>query len=208
MSKVTYIIKASNDVLNEKTSAILIQVAKQKFITSAEVRENLAETLNASSVNSNIGVLIKKGFIEKSGEGFITTILADDTLAQAAQIYAEENTPELVKPRKTRKAREISADMEAFKDHLLKTVSEKFAVKDVELYRSNYMVRLEKRHEGIRIFEIRNKGEFRITAYKASEEMTQKLVDAGMTVKVGSSCNAYFDIECTTANIDMIVGLI
>lgn len=208
MSKVTYIIKASNDVLNEKTSAILIQVAKQKFITSAEVRENLAETLNASSVNSNIGVLIKKGFIEKSGEGFITTILADDTLAQAAQIYAEENTPELVKPRKTRKAREISADMEAFKDYLEKKVAERFTIKNIELYRSNYIIRLESRHEGIRIFEIRNKGEFRVVAYKVTEDMSNKLQAAGMSAKIGSSNNAYFDIDCTEANIDMIVALV
>ena len=39
MSKVTYIIKASNDVLNEKTAAILITIAKKDFITAAEVRE-------------------------------------------------------------------------------------------------------------------------------------------------------------------------
>ncbi|WCZ66293.1 putative transcriptional regulator [Yersinia phage MHG19] len=208
MSKVTYIIKASNDVLNEKTSAILIQVAKQKFITSAEIRENLAETLNASSVNSNIGVLIKKGFIEKSGEGFITTILADDTLAQAAHIYAEENTPELVKPRKTRKAREISAEMEAFKDYLEKKVAERFTIKNIELYRSNYIIRLESRHEGIRIFEIRNKGEFRVVAYKVTEEMSNKLQAAGMSAKIGSSNNAYFDIDCTEANIDMIIALV
>ncbi|UAW07281.1 transcriptional regulator of middle promoters [Escherichia phage ELT1] len=39
MSKVTYIIKASNDVLNEKTAAILITIAKKDFITAAEVRD-------------------------------------------------------------------------------------------------------------------------------------------------------------------------
>ena len=54
MSKVTYIIKASNDVLNEKTAAILITIAKKDFITAAEVREVHPDLGNAV-VNSNIG---------------------------------------------------------------------------------------------------------------------------------------------------------
>ena len=90
MSKVTYIIKASEDALNEKTAAILVQVAKKDFITSAELREILEETMNASSVNSNIGVLIKKGLIEKSGDGLIITGEAQDIISKAAVIYAEE----------------------------------------------------------------------------------------------------------------------
>ncbi len=87
MSKVTYIIKASEDALNEKTAAILVQVAKKDFITSAELREILEETMNAGSVNSNIGVLIKKGLIEKSGDGLIITGEAQDIISKAAAIY-------------------------------------------------------------------------------------------------------------------------
>ena len=99
MSKVTYIIKASEDALNEKTAAILVQVAKKDFITSSELREILEETMNASSVNSNIGVLIKKGLIEKSGDGLIITGEAQDIISKAAVIYAEENKPELLEKR-------------------------------------------------------------------------------------------------------------
>ncbi|AEN93865.1 activator of middle period transcription [Escherichia phage Bp7] len=64
MSKITYIIKASEDALNEKTASILVHIIKHNFITSGEVREALSEQFSAAVVNSNIGVLIKKGFIE------------------------------------------------------------------------------------------------------------------------------------------------
>jgi predicted HTH transcriptional regulator len=69
MSKVTYIIKASENALNEKTAAIMVYIIKNNFTTAANVREALEAEYNASVVNSNIDVLIKKGLVEKSGDG-------------------------------------------------------------------------------------------------------------------------------------------
>ncbi|MGQ3469310.1 hypothetical protein, partial [Xanthomonas campestris] len=153
MSKVTYIIKASEDALNEKTAAILVQVAKKDFITSSELREILEETMNASSVNSNIGVLIKKGLIEKSGDGLIITGEAQDIISKAAVIYAEENKPELLKKRNTRKARPLTEDMNEHKDLMMKLLGEMediLPLKELTVYRSNYIAVLEKRTFGIR----------------------------------------------------------
>lgn len=64
MSKVIYIVKASENSISENAANVLIVVAKKDFITSSEVRDILADKLSAASVNSNIGVLIKKGLIE------------------------------------------------------------------------------------------------------------------------------------------------
>lgn len=210
MSKVTYIIKASENVLNEKTAAILIKVAKGNFITSAELREELVETMNASSVNSNIGVLIKKGLIEKSGDGLVITGEAQDIISNAAVIYAEENAPELLEKRNTRKARPITENMEADKNLMLEILALNdsiFEIKGVEVYRSNFIVVLSKRTFGIRSFEVSNKGNFRISGYKMTDEAVKIFTDAGMTAKHSKNGNVYLDITRTQQNIENIIHL-
>lgn len=210
MSKVTYIIKASENVLNEKTAAIFIKVAKGNFITSAELREELVETMNASSVNSNIGVLIKKGLIEKSGDGLVITGEAQDIISNAAVIYAEENAPELLEKRNTRKARPITENMEADKNLMLEILALNdsiFEIKGVEVYRSNFIVVLSKRTFGIRSFEVSNKGNFRISGYKMTDEAVKIFTDAGMTAKHSKNGNVYLDITRTQQNIENIIHL-
>lgn len=198
MSKVTYIIKASEDSLNEKTAAILIQIAKKNFITSSELREVLAETLSGSSVNSNIGVLIKKGFIEKSGDGLVITGEAQDIISKAATIYAEENKPELLKERKTRSARGVTDDMEKDIEFIKEIIKDKFEIKTVETNRSNMGVVLEKRlSNGIRKFEVMRNGIFRIFGYKVSKDILDILESKGMTYRIASNGNAYIDIKRT-----------
>ena len=208
MSKVTYIIKASEDALNEKTAAILVQVAKKDFITSAELREILEETMNAGSVNSNIGVLIKKGLIEKSGDGLIVSAEGQEIINQAAVIYAEENVPELLEKRNTRKARPITDQMEADKNlmmELLATKDNLFTIKKLDVYRSNFIAVLEKRTFGIRSFEVSNKGNFRISGYKMTEEQVKHFEDLGMVAKHSKNGNVYLDIPRTQENIENII---
>ena len=208
MSKVTYIIKASEDALNEKTAAILVQVAKKDFITSAELREILEETMNAGSVNSNIGVLIKKGLIEKSGDGLIVSAEGQEIINQAAVIYAEENAPELLEKRNTRKARPITDQMEADKNlmmELLATKDNLFTIKKLDVYRSNFIAVLEKRTFGIRSFEVSNKGNFRISGYKMTEEQVKHFEDLGMVAKHSKNGNVYLDIPRTQENIENII---
>ncbi|URY15263.1 transcriptional regulator of middle promoters [Shigella phage ESh32] len=205
MSKVTYIIKASNDVLNEKTAAILITIAKKDFITAAEVRE-VHPYLGNAVVNSNIGVLIKKGLVEKSGDGLIITGEAQDIISNAATLYAQENAPELLKKRATRKAREITSDMEEDKDLMLKLLDENgFVLKKVETYRSNYLAILEKRTHGIRNFEINNNGNMRIFGYKMMEHHIQKFTDIGMSCKIAKNGNVYLDIKRSAENIEAVI---
>ena len=208
MSKITYIIKASENALNEKTAAILVKIAKSDFITAAQLRDDLAETLNASSVNSNIGVLIKKGFVEKSGDGLIITGEAQDVISNAAVIYAQENAPELLEKRNTRKARPITSDMESDKDFmmdLLKTKENLFTIKKLDVYRSNFIAVLEKRTFGIRSFEVSNKGNFRISGYKMTEEQVKHFEDLGMVAKHSKNGNVYLDIPRTQENIENII---
>ena len=209
MSKVTYIIKASENVLNEKTAAILIKVAKGNFITSVELREELVETMNASSVNSNIGVLIKKGLIEKSGDGLVITGEAQDIISNAAVLYAQENAPELLEKRNTRKARAITGEMESDKDfmmELLTTKEELFKIKKLDVYRSNFIAVLEKRTFGIRSFEVSNKGNFRISGYKMTDSQVKHFEDLGMTAKHSKNGNIYLDIARTEENIENIIN--
>lgn len=206
MSKVTYIIKASNDTLNEKTAAILVQVVKNNFITSAEIREALAETLNASSVNSNIGVLIKKGMIEKSGDGLVATGEAMDIIQAAAVLHAEENAPEMVKPRKTRSARGVTEEMTKLAEQVKAALVEaEFEVKEIAENRSNLEVRLTKRTNGIRQIEVRRDGSFRIFGYNMNEDFAKKFVTDGFTLKVGGK-NTYIDFaQATEATIALII---
>lgn len=208
MSKVIYIVKAAENAISENAATVLIAVAKKNFITSAEVRENLEEKLSAASVNSNIGVLIKKNLIEKSGDGLVITGEGQEIINQAAVIYAEENAPELLEKRNTRKARPITDQMEADKNlmmEILETKSELFKIKKLDVYRSNFIAVLEKRTFGIRSFEVSNKGNFRISGYKMEEEVVKHFQDLGMTAKTSKNGNIYLDISRTQENIENII---
>ena len=208
MSKVIYIVKASENSISENAANVLIVVAKKDFITSSEVRDILADKLSAASVNSNIGVLIKKGLIEKSGDGLIITGEAQDIISKAAVIYAEENKPELLKKRNTRKARPLTEDMNEHKDLMMKLLGEMediLPLKELTVYRSNYIAVLEKRTFGIRSLEVNNKGTFRIFGYKISEEHQKHFTDLGMSCRVAATGNTYLDIDRTAENIETII---
>lgn len=206
MSKVTYIIKASNNTLNEKTAAILIHVIKNNFCTSAQVREALAETLNASSVNSNIGVLLKKGLIEKSGDGLVATGEAMDIVQAAAVLHAEENKPEMLEKRKTRSARGVTDTMKELAELVKDSLADKIDIKEIAENRSNLEVRLAKRTLGIRQFEIRRDGTMRIFGYNMKADDIKLFTSLGYDVKtkIGGK-NTYIDFPNVTAEIISIV---
>ncbi|AJD82070.1 transcriptional regulator [Yersinia phage vB_YenM_TG1] len=208
MSKLTYIVKASQDVLNEKTASILMVILKTNFITSSEVREALADTLSAASVNSNIGVLIKKGLIEKSGDGFVSTGDATDIVQKAAVLFAEENNPELLKARKTRQARGVTDTMQAFAETIKLGLEElDFDVKGIDENRSNLEVKINKCSHGIRQVEVRRADMIRIFGYNMSEEFAKKFTDVGFTSKIGGK-NIYLDIATTSENIQTLISVL
>ncbi|QEA10753.1 MotA-like activator of middle period transcription [Enterobacter phage vB_EhoM-IME523] len=206
MSKVTYIIKASNDVLNEKTAAILVQVVKKNYITSAEVREALVETMNASSVNSNIGVLIKKGLIEKSGDGLIATGEAMDIVQAAADLFASENAPEMLTKRKTRSARGVTDTMKELADLVVAGLDGRIDLKEIRENRSNLEIQFVKRTLGIRQIEIRRDGSLRIFGYNMSDKDAKIFTSLGYDVKfkVGGK-NTYIDFPAVTADIISVI---
>lgn len=195
MSKVTYIIKASNDSVSENAANVLVAVAKQDFITSAEIREKLDGVLTGSHVNSNIGVLIKKGLIEKSGDGLVITGDATDLLQNAAKIYAEENKPDLVKERKTRQPRGTTPEMEVTIKFIEDLIKDEHEIKTIETNRSNMGVVLAKRlPSGVRKLEVMRKGTFRIFGYKVNEDKLKEFEALGMTYRVSDNGNAYIDM--------------
>lgn len=206
MSKVTYIIKASNDTLNEKTAAILVHVIKNNFCTSADVREALAETLNASSVNSNIGVLLKKGLIEKSGDGLMATGEAMDIVQAAAVLHAEENKPELLTKRKTRSARGVTSEMTEMAELVKSLIEDRIEVKEIAENRSNLEVRLAKRTLGIRQFEVRRDGTLRIFGYNMKDADAKVFTSLGYETKfkVGGK-NTYIDFPNVTKDMIAII---
>lgn len=208
MSKVTYIIKASEDSISENAAKVFVAIAKKDFITASEIREALENELAPGSINSNIGVLSKKGLIEKSGEGYIITGEGQDVLSKAAEIYATENKPELLKKRNTRKARPLTEDMAEHKDLMMSILGEMediLPLKELTVYRSNYIAVLEKRTFGIRSLEVNNKGTFRIFGYKISEEHQKHFTDLGMSCRVAATGNTYLDIARTSDNIEKII---
>lgn len=197
MSKLSYVLKANSE-LNEKTGAILLVVAKTNFLQAKDIREALPE-ISAASINSNIGVLIKKGFIEKSGDGLVTTEQGTEVVLKAADIYAEENPSKI---KSTRKPRGITQEMIDIADKM-KELSP-FAIKGIFENRSNLELRLEKRTNGIRQFEIRHKGEIRVFGYKLSEQLLEKYKAIGAEIKFKGN-NYYVDIKLSEENMTNII---
>lgn len=207
MSKVTYIIKASNDVLNEKTAEILVHVIKNNFVTSAQVREALEDQFNASVVNSNIGVLLKKGLIEKSGDGLMATGEAMDIVQAAAVLHAEENKPELLTKRKTRSARGVTSEMTEMAELVKSLIEDRIDVKEIAENRSNLEVRLAKRTLGIRQFEVRRDGTLRIFGYNMKDSDAKVFTSLGYETKfkVGGK-NTYIDFPNVTKDMIAIIA--
>lgn len=184
MSKITYIIKASENALNEKTAAIMVYIIKNNFTTAANVREALEAEYNASVVNSNIGVLIKKGLVEKSGDGLVATGEAMDIIQKAADLFAQENAPELLQKRNTRKARGVTPEMHELANFVFENIKDKVEVKEIGENRSNLEVRFAKRVLGIRQIEIRRDGALRIFAYNMSETESKLFTSLENDVKI------------------------
>lgn len=197
MSKLSYILKANSE-LNEKTGAILLEVAKTNFIQAKDIREALPE-ISSASINSNIGVLIKKGFIEKSGEGLVTTEQGIEIILKAADIFAEEN-PSKIKT--TRKPRGITEEMRETANKMKEILP--FDIKGIFENRSNLELRLEKRINGIRQFEIRHSGVIRVFGYKLSDGLVEKYKSIGAEVKFKGN-NYYVDIKITEENMINII---
>ena len=206
MSKVNFVITASNDTLNEKTGTILMAVYATNFMDSAAIREKVKaklENVSDASINSNIGVLVKSGLIEKSENTFIITESGSEIIEKALELFSAEN-PDLSKPRGQRK-REVTQEMYTEQDWMIDAVEARWGLnKDPIEYRSNILIEPANRKMGIRTFEIKNKvSEYRITySKKLSKELLDELIALGMTNKEkAKGAGGYLDMTYTHANI-------
>lgn len=210
MSKVTFVIAASNDVLNEKTAAILIEVAKTNFVTSAQIREILTD-LNPSSVNSNIGVLLKKGLIEKSDDGLVLTGEGTDIIMTAADLFkADQQKDQPKKERKVKQPKGATPEMEAQGQEIVAYLDDlDIEVKETIVNRSNVEVRLAKRKAGVRQFEVRRDGNYRVFGYNVDQAALDQFIAMGAKVKQ-SGKNFYidFEIQASTTDINAILNVI
>lgn len=199
MSKVQFIIKASNQELNEKTSAILVEVAKKDFIEASEIRENLPE-FSGPSINSNIGVLVKKEYIEKSGDGFILSELGESILDKAGELYLLENPTK----RKSR-AKGPTQDMADMNEYVLELIPEDL-VKKVVINRSNYEVHIH-RTNSLRSFEVRRKGIIRACCYMIGSDKLERCKELEGVSFRGTSPNTFVDLPATNENIEKLLSV-
>lgn len=210
MTKIEAIAKVlNNNGISANASSVFIEVAKKAFITASEIAQNTE--MNKNAVYSNIGVMLKKGLIEKSGDGYATTEDGDVILVEAAQMWKDAQpapeVPVVEKKKGSRKAREITPEMTSLMEQISALVEENIGLKAVEIYRQNYQIIFAKRTtEGYRKFEVLNNGKFRIFGYKVAEDKLEAFKDVGAEIKVGGS-NTYIDIEQNAVNIAKVMQI-
>lgn len=210
MTKIEAIAKVLNNTgISANASSVFIEVAKKAFITASEIAQNTE--MNKNAVYSNLGVMLKKGLIEKSGDGYATTEDGDVILVEAAQMWKDAQpapeVPVVEKKKGSRKAREITPEMTSLMEQISALVEENIGLKAVEIYRQNYQIIFAKRTaEGYRKFEVLNNGKFRIFGYKVAEDKLEAFKDVGAEIKVGGS-NTYIDIEQNAVNIAKVMQI-
>lgn len=219
MNQIESIIAASNNVLNEKTATLLVSIAKEPFVTSTQlIEKHESDEFNKNSIISNIGVLLRRGFIEKSGDednaGYVCSLDADTLLEQAMQIYADANPESEVAKKEEKIAMAGKRNITPIMGDLLEVLLEVLEnggipYKEPKTNRSNYDVHLEKRTLGVRVIEIRHKGLLRFCTYKVDEELLQAFESTGKIVrnKATKTKNNYIDFEYDAETIKEIVGL-
>lgn len=209
MTKIEAIAKVLNNAnVSENATNVFIQVAKKAFITAAEIASTVE--MNKNAVYSNVGVMIKKGLIEKSGDGYVTTAQGDAILMEAAELWnaaqPKDATPVVEKKKGTRKARTITTEM-TNQVELVQRLLCNLGIehKEAVINRQNYEITLNKRHaDGYRKFEILNRGIFRVVGYRVSDETVEMFKALGCEIKQGPA-NCYIDIKATEENINIIM---
>lgn len=209
MSKAVYFEQAAqqlNTTITVDQSAIIMQLCKKPFVSIDDLASSIV--LPKDKLEEGIEQLIDSELVEDSAGLFSTSPLGDELVDIAAQLYVQENKPELLEAKNKRKPRGVTEDMTKTADWVKEQVETKHEVKDIRIDRSNYHVRLAKRTPcGIRQFEVLNNGMFRVFGYKMTKENIEKFLAIGMTHRIGGN-NVYIDIECTEENVLKIVELI
>lgn len=207
MSKISYLVKASDDALTIETATVLMAIARKNFITMEELEEALPDLNVEDSVES----LLDSSFVESSGDGFVISGATQSIFADAAQLYAAEQKPELVKERRKRQPRGTTTEMVELCAKVMVAANKVFDVKnEIEVDRSNMAVCLVKRSKsGVRKLQVQHKGNFRIIGYKFDKKILEELVQMGMTFRESSYGNIYIDMPgATIEDIQKIIEVI
>lgn len=198
MNKLSFIMNSAD--IKEVPAKILFTLATNNFMTASDVREALPD-YSGPSVNSNIGVLVKKGLVEKSGDGLVLSGEGTEIILNAANEFAAQNPQ---KVRNVRKPKGTTPEMHANMVKLQKLVETISEIKSVGENRSNLEIRLTKRLNGVRQFEIRRSGMIRVFGYKIPQNNLDKFTAIGASIK-NKGANFYIDIETTDENMQKMV---
>lgn len=182
-------IKKAYDGLTTESAESLLKIARNIFVPCSSIEHQQ---------------LLENNLVVISGDCLCVSPEGMDVLLEAADAF-EASNPDALK--KTRTATGVSDKMWADADMFKEIIEEHTSVKTVSVDRSNVDLKLTKRYNGVRLFEIRHAGTIRIFGYKVSEELLQKFIDVGAEVKVNGS-NSYIDLKTSKENMQLMVNLV
>jgi hypothetical protein len=186
--KINYI-KNACDVLTDESAENLLKIAREIFVPCSSI---------------NYQQLLDNNLVTISGDCLCVSSDGMGVLLEASDSFEEDN-PEALK--KTRTATGVSDKMWGDADTFKTIIEEYTPVKSVSVDRSNVDLKLKKRYNGVRLFEIRHAGTIRIFGYKIEEQLLQKFIGVGADVKVNGS-NSYIDLKTSKENMQLMINLV
>ncbi|EQA7786865.1 hypothetical protein ACX818_001459 [Acinetobacter baumannii] len=162
---------------------------------------------NKDELGDHLDSLLESNLIEESCGMYIISIEGDTLVEAAMNLFVEAERPDLLVKRKGSNKREITNDMESFRDHALKYLEGKLEVKEVVTYRSNFFINFPKRIKGLGGLEIKNRPEIRVCIRKPSKETIEHFASIGMTYRSATN-QTYFDMPRCNENIEKLIDAI
>ena len=139
MNKLNYIVKCSQNALHETDVNALVFVYKNNF-----VRPEVVLDQQNTSIDS-VQTLLNNNYVEASGDGLMITEKGVDLILDAAELWANENNPDLLEVKKTRTKRGVTDEMEATAEYIKEQLlSIGIDFKSISEDRSNLIVKFKR----------------------------------------------------------------
>ncbi len=201
MNKLNYIVKCSQNALHETDVNALVFVYKNNF-----VRPEVVLGQQNTSIDS-VQTLLNNNYVEASGDGLMVTEKGVDLILDAAELWANENNPDLLEVKKTRTKRGVTDEMEATAEYIKEQLlSIGIDFKSISEDRSNLIVKF-KRVKTLKQIDVRRDGQIRVHAYNTEQKIVKQFTDVGFSVKVGG-LNTYIDNHMSTENIQHVINIL
>ncbi|CAL1778029.1 MotA-like activator of middle period transcription [Acinetobacter phage vB_AbaM_Konradin-v2] len=199
MDKLFYLDQASKqlnlcNVPSDQGLKLLLKLYGTQYHTKDELGDHLEE-------------LLQCGLIEESNDMYIISVLGDELVETAMNLFVAAERPDLLVKRNGSTKREITKDMESCRDHAVEYLKGKIAIKEVTTSRSNIFIIFEKRCKGIGSIEIKNKPEIRVCIRKPSQETIDLFASIGMSYR-SAPAQTYFDMPRSLENIEILIDTI